>query len=197
MDPNRPNAEQNGYYPFVPGQPAMYQYDQMRQPQHPNNQYSPYYYPPTTAMPQSQASLSPSNGFTNAPQQYHTDYYPQQASHQHQMYAQPAAGTQYPPNPSNFHNRDYNYAPANIPNHPPPAYDGLPSPDEESLEQVEPVSSEQVHEAQAFVEKETLGWIPSAKHVNPRQMRRLEVRSSCPLQPSTFCHETNSISRSR
>ncbi|PCG95919.1 Hypothetical protein PENO1_071060 [Penicillium occitanis (nom. inval.)] len=105
------------------------------------------------------------------PQQDHTGYYPQQVSQQHRTYPQSAAVHRYPPN-SEYNNTNY-HPPTNIPNHPPPAYDALYSPDEDGLEQAEPVTSEQVHDAEAFVDEETLGWIPSPKN-NRQQTRRLE-----------------------
>jgi hypothetical protein len=104
----------------------------------------------------------------NAPQQYHTDYCSQQGTQLHQGYPQSDA-TNY-------------YQPLNMPNHPPPAYDALSNPDEDFPEQAEPISSEQVHDAEAFVDEETLGWIPSQK--DHQQMRRLEVRSPYPYQTS-------------
>jgi hypothetical protein len=114
----------------------------------------------------------------NAPQQHRTDYYSQQGTQQYQTYSQPAATPHYPQNPSEFTNANYHHSPTNIPNHPPPAYHALSSPDEEYPEQVEPISSEQVHDAETFVDQETLGWIPSANHNNHQQMKRLEVRPS-------------------
>ncbi|GAM33508.1 hypothetical protein TCE0_011f00451 [Talaromyces pinophilus] len=125
-----------------------------------------------SSRPLAAPSNLPAPGFPpNMPQQDHTGYYPQQVSQQHRTYPQSAAVHRYPPN-SEYNNTNY-HPPTNIPNHPPPAYDALYSPDEDSLEQAEPVTSEQVHDAEAFVDEETLGWIPSPKN-NRQQTRRLE-----------------------
>lgn len=188
MSSHKSTGEQNGYYPAGPQQSGRYQYQDITYPQRPVHQpaypvqppqsNNPYYsYAPTTAP----SSLSGPGYPISTPQQYDTGhYYPQQATQYHQAYPQSSAAYQYPPNPSRLNNTGYYQSTPNIPNipnHPPPAYGSLPSPDQNSLQQVEPVTSEQVHDAEAFVDEETLGWIPSQKHSRQQQqLRRLEVR---------------------
>lgn len=166
--------EQDRYHPYRPGDqydsPTDMAHHQLVYPSRPP-QSDPYCSPPSL----------PSGYPMNAQLQYNTDYYPQQGTRQYQTYPQPAAAPQYPQNSSQFSSANYHPSPTNIPNHPPPAYDGLSSPDEESPEQAEPISSEQVHDAEAFVDQETLGWIPSGKN-NNRQIKCLEVR------PSVYVH---------
>lgn len=184
MSSHKSTGEQNGYYPTAPQQSGIYQYQDMTYPQRPTHQpaypsrppqsNNPYYaYTPTAP-----SRLSGSGYPISTPQHYDTNhYYPQQATQHHQAYPHSSAAYQYPPDSSRFNNTDYHQSTSNIPNHAPPAYDSLSSPDEGSLEQAEPVTSEQVHDAEAFVDEETLGWIPSQKYSRQQQLRRLEVRS--------------------
>lgn len=191
MSRHNPRDGQNQYYQSPPRRAGGYRYHNNPDRAHPQQPAHQPGYPsrsesnnPYDSRPPAAPSSLPASGYPiNMPQQDYTSYYPQQASQQHQTYPHPAAVHRCPPN-SEYNNTNY-HPPTNIPNHPPPAYDALYSPDEDSLEQAEPISSEQVHDAEAFVDEETLRWIPSSKN-NRQQMRRLEVRSSCPLSPSIF-----------
>lgn len=106
--------------------------------------------------------------YPTAPEQFGVyRAHPQPAAHQParpsrspQPYIHSPATPQYLPNSARSNDTDY---------------DSLSSPDGDSLEQTDPVTSDQVHDAEAFVDEVTLGWIPSEDDSVQNQQRRLEV----------------------
>lgn len=186
MSGRNPTDEQSRYYESPPRQLGAYQYQHLpgmahaqqpaHQPDYPSRSQlnNPFYFLPPTAPSTFSASGYPIN-------MSQPDY---TSCHTQQTYPQPTAVPQYPPNPSEYNNTNYHHQPLAIPNYPPPAYDAILNPEEDPLEKVAPINSEQIHDAETFVDQETLGWIPLPKN-NHQQMRRLEFRPCHPYRTTS------------